>query len=137
MDKRCGCCKATKPAAEYMSNKARKDGLTQYCKDCMRAKQSARNQGLRSAWTAEEDEILFDHYQRDGGPYCVARLPGRTLNSVSNRAWKIGAAGGQSQAQWPRGIDAADSKIQVACDLALNNWPALAPANDLFWRIGA
>ena len=135
MDKRCGCCKVSRPAAEFASNKARKDGLTQYCKACMKAKQAARNQGLRSAWTPEEDEVLFDHYQRNGGPYCVAKLPGRSIKSVGHRAWKIGAASGQTQSQWPRGIDAADSKLQSACDLALNNWPANEPANNLFWRI--
>lgn len=42
----------------------------------------------RKPWTIEEDEILKQHYPNEGIS-CIKRLPGRTKNSISQRANKL------------------------------------------------
>jgi len=50
-------------------------------------------------------------------------------NGIANKLRRLDA--GREKPNWPRDMG------ERILDVSINNWPALAPANDLFWRIGA
>lgn len=64
-----------------------------------------------------------------GGYHSHCKVCRTSYQKLANRA-KRAAAHHEPQI-WPR------ENRQKALDIAFSDWPALAPANDLFWRIGA
>lgn len=51
-------------------------------------------------WTEKEIKFLEEHFKSHGLEWCVERLPGRTINAVRNKAWKLGL----SKRAW-RGVE--------------------------------
>ena len=66
MQKECPCCHETKSAAEFYMNNARRDGLTLYCRECIKTNYSVKKPRIEVLMLDIEDGVLRLPYQTDG-----------------------------------------------------------------------
>jgi hypothetical protein len=95
----------------------------------------------RNTWRPEEDEVLFDNYEEHGAAGCLPHLAGRTRQSVTQRAFRLGLKTQVNPAVavvsvWQRGEDTRDSALQTKLDAALTNFREAMPAANLCWSLG-
>lgn len=94
-------------------------------------------------WAQWEIDVLVDHYPEKGAVGIQPMLDNRSVGSIHQLAKRYELTACNNPAlpktvnPWPRGDTDADSAIQTRCDMALNNFRAAKPANDLRWRISA
>lgn len=95
----------------------------------------------RNTWRPEEDEVLFDNYEEHGAAGCLPHLEGRTRQSVTQRAFRLGLKTAINPAVavisvWQRGENARDSALQTRLDIALTQFRACEPAANLVPSLG-
>lgn len=81
--KLCGCCKVEKPLADFYGNRARVDGVQNYCKVCSLAK--------NKAWAAVHSDairaISRRHYEANKEKVCAASTARKLANPEVFRAY--------------------------------------------------
>lgn len=74
-------------------------------------------------WTAAEDEIVRENYDRHGAAACLLKLPRRTIESIYGRAHKLGVAKTQRRARGKHTAAVLTPELEQAIR---NAWPELA-----------
>lgn len=93
MTKRCPRCGETKPTAEFHKNKARKDGIAPYCKDCARVYNQEKQYQIK--WQKKNRDKVYGYNAK-----WRERNPERWREINNNGKYR-----GRSRAavSWPKG----------------------------------
>lgn len=92
---------------------------------------------LRS-WEPWEDDVIFDKYATEGAR-AVGAILGRSKGSVTTRAYKLGASGGDRRARrndhlpWPLPYHTPE---ETAANIIFRDWRGPTEPNPA-WRIAA